>query len=219
MIDFASKVFNNFFINEIKKIDRETRKKWNVLHIGDTNIQDWNSIKTLLDYEDIHERPKDMYEMYRYLGFLHVDIVNINNFEDWSQDNKKYDFIFNCHSSDVFLDQIKFHETLNDITKDQSQILHVVPYYSPFEMGFYSFNPAFFAKMASHFNYAIKHSYIGSQSLASLQKIEIVNEIARERYAQRHFLDIKPTADKGLVGAVFISVVFEKGIIDVQEND
>jgi len=219
LIDFASQVFTNLFVSDFKEIDRNSRKNWNILHIGDTQIQDWNSVKTLLDHEDIHERPKNMDELYRYLGFLHVDIVNINDFENWCVSDKKYDFIFNCHSSDAFLDQIKFHEALYNLSKDQSKILHVVPYYSPFEMGFYSFNPAFFARMSEHFNYAISQSYIGSQSSTALQKIEIVNQISRERYSQRHFLDDKPTVDKGYNGPVFISVVFEKGIIDVQEDD
>ena len=215
MIDFASQVFTNLFVSDFKKIDRNSRKNWNILHIGDTHIQDWNSVKTLLDHEDIHERPKNMDELYRYLGFLHVDIVNINDFENWCVSDKKYDFIFNCHSSDAFLDQIKFHEALYNLSKDQSKILHVVPYYSPFEMGFYSFNPVFFARMSEHFNYAITQCHIGSQSSTILQKIEIVNEISRERYSQRHFLDNKTTVDKGYNGPVFISVVFEKGRLDV----
>lgn len=219
MIDFASRVFNNLFVAEIKKIDKDERKNWNILHIGDMQIHDWNCIKTLLDYEDIHERPQDIVELYRYLGFLNVEVVNIDGFEDWFKTDKKYDFVFNCHSSDAFLDQIKFHETLNNFTKNESKILHVVPFYSPFEMGLYSFNPAFFAKIAYHFKYNISQSYIGSQSATSIQKIEIVDKISRDRYAQRHFLDTKPTTDKGFDGPVFISVVFEKGITDVQEDD
>ena len=217
MIDFATKAFFELYTKQLCPPDFEDRGNYSILHIGQSKINDWKAIREFLDHENVNERPENILHFYELLGFTDVDLVWTEEIDNWSNTDKKYDFIFDCHSADRILDQIKFMETINRMSKDQSTILHVLPYNSVFELGYYSFNPIYFSTMARHFNYDIIQSYIGSMDVMNVQKLNILDDFATEQYNTRYHINCPHTPTQGFEGPIFISAAFRKS--HVQEDD
>lgn len=219
MIDFAFHAFTEFYKLGMNAPPPEKRGEFSILHIGQAAITDHKVMREFLDFENIAERPVDIGEFYKLMGFTDVDIVSVEDLDDWRETEKRYDFIFNAHSSDRYLDQIKFIETLEILSKDKASMLYVLPFNSVFEHGYYSYNPSFFGQIAEHFDYEISQSWIGSLNVRDVQKLEIVHEFTFDRYSIRYHLSHPYTPDQGWKGPIFISVAYKKDRIDVQEDD
>jgi hypothetical protein len=218
MFDYAVNAFAELY-KEHFRAPANVNKTRSILHIGADGLQDYKVIRELLDFENINEKPQSVKEFYEFLGYEDIDVVNINDIDEWSTSGKCYDFIFNCHSSDRILDQIKFMEAVENISKEKSYILHVVPYNSVFEHGYYSYNPIFFYHIKNHFMYDIIQSTIGSLEARHIQNLNIVDEFSSDRYSIRYHIKNRFTPDHGWLGPIFISVAYYKDRTNVQEDD
>lgn len=191
-----------------------------VLHIGDDHIEDWKVVKRHLDKHDIAIRPQNMTELYECLGFKDIDIVDINDIDNWGMKGKTYDFIFNCHSADKMFDVIRFFEVVDNIANDNSHMTHIHPYQTYDELGFHCLNPSFYHELSHNMQYDYAFTWIGSLEADHHDNIQIAEHIANERYKKRHYLDLRYQPNEGFDFPSFLAITYYKSKKeDVQEDN
>lgn len=211
--------FAEIFFNTIPWLGEDV-SQLKVLHIGQNKIEDWKAVKKYLDSKDISVRPRDMEELYFALGFKDIEFCNINTMEEWFKDNnKKYDFIFNCHSSDKMFDLIRFFDIVDHVANSPCHMLHITPFISSTEMGYHTLNPSFYKMLMEMFKYDSGPKFIGSLDAYHKEQIDFAADISNDRYAKRHFLDKRFVPNQGYNYPIFLSVLLYKRSKDVQEDD
>jgi cyclophilin family peptidyl-prolyl cis-trans isomerase len=125
----------------------------------------------------LFERAGFPYAAIDYANFPGIIRLDLNFEELPGTHHRRYQYVFNCGTSEHILNQLNVFRVIHDATADGGLMYHGVPGWGDYEHGIFGYSPKFFWELATANDYEIVRFWGSSDGNPAMLKPEFMKQI------------------------------------------